>query len=70
MEIGLVPNSYEPGQFTLISIGLIKYSCSHISGPHETIPTSYGLWMFFIMLHRYIDSIQNTEMQKKCFVMS
>ena len=36
--------------------GLIRYSCSHISGSHEPIPTKFGLWMFFIMLHRYIIS--------------
>ena len=42
----------EPGQFTLISMGLSRYSCGHISGPHEPIPTKFGLWMFFIMLHR------------------
>ena len=49
-------NCYEPGQFTLISIGLIRYSCGHISGHHESIPTKFALWMFFIMLHRYIVS--------------
>ena len=36
----------EPGQFALISMGLIRYSCGHISGPHEPIPTKFGLWMF------------------------
>ena len=52
-------------------MGLIRYSCGHVSGPpsaHEPIPTQFGLWMFFIMLHRY--SIQNTEIQKKFFVTS
>ena len=44
----------EPDQFTLISMGLIRYSCGHISGPHEPIPIQFGLWMFFIMLHRYM----------------
>ena len=33
---------------------LIRYSCGHISGPHEPIPTQFGLWMCFIMLHRYM----------------
>ena len=36
--------------------GRIRYSCGHISGPHEPIPTKFGLWMFFIMLHRYMVS--------------
>ena len=43
--------------FTLISVGLIRYSCGHISGPHEPIPTKFGLWMFSsIMLHQYMVS--------------
>ena len=37
-------------------MGLIRYSCSRISVPHEPIPTKFGLWMFFIMLHRYMVS--------------
>ena len=32
-------------------MGLIRYSCGHILGHHEPIPTKFGLWMFFIMLH-------------------
>ena len=48
----LVHNSLEPGQFTLISMGLIRYSCGHISGPMNR----FGLWMFFIMLQRYVVS--------------
>ena len=36
--------------------GLIRYSCGHISGSHEPILTKFGLWMFFIMLHRYMVS--------------
>ena len=35
-------------------MGLIRYSRSHISGPYEPIPTKFGLWMFFIMLHWYM----------------
>ena len=58
-------NCLEPGQFTLISMEQIMYSCGHISVPHELIPTKFGLWMFFIMLHWY--GIQNAEMQKKVF---
>ena len=50
-EIGLVPNSYEPGQFTLISMGLIRYSCSHILGHHESIHVKFGVWGFFIMFY-------------------
>ena len=46
-------NSYEPGQlFTLISMGLIRYSCGHISGPHEPIRVKFGVWRFFIILYR------------------
>ena len=56
----------EPGQF---SMGLIRYSCGHISGPHEPIPTKFGLWMFFIMLHRYMVS-KMLKLKKKFFVMS
>ena len=56
----------EPGQFTLISVGLLRYSCSHISGPHELIPTKFGLWMFFIMLHRYM--VSKTLKCKKKFL--
>ena len=46
--------AYEPGQFTLISVGLIRYSCGHISGPHEQISTKFELWIFFIILHWYM----------------
>ena len=57
----------EPGQFTLISMGLSRYSCRHISGgPHKPIPTKFGLWMFFIMLHR--DMVSKTlKCEKKVF---
>ena len=33
-------------QFTLISMGLIMYSCDHISVPHEPISTKFGMWGF------------------------
>ena len=46
--------------------GLIRYSCSHISGPHESIPTKFGLWMFFIMLYRYM--VSKTLKCKKSFL--
>ena len=55
IEIGLVHNCYEPGQFALISVGLIKYSSGHISGPYEQISAKFWLWMFFIMFHRYTE---------------
>ena len=44
-------NSYEPGQFTLISMGLIRYSCGHISDHHEPIHIKFGVWGFFIMFY-------------------
>ena len=46
-----VPNSYEPGQFTLISMGLIRYSSSHISVYHEPIHVILGVWGFFIRFY-------------------
>ena len=56
-EIGLVHNSYEPGQFTLHSNRLVTYSCDHISGPPWT--DFHQIWaafffFFFIMLYRYM----------------
>ena len=42
-------NSYEPGHFTLLSMGLITYSCGHNSGPREPIHVKFGLRGFFIM---------------------
>ena len=59
-------NSYEPGQFTLISMGVfmlpyirppwtnscqIWCSCCHISGHHEPIHVKFGVWKFFIMFY-------------------
>ena len=46
-------------------MGLIRYSCGHISGPHEPIPTQFGLWMFVIMLHRYMVSKTLKSKKKK-----
>ena len=40
----MVPNSYEPVQFTLISMGLIRYSCGHISGHHDPIHVEFGVF--------------------------
>ena len=45
--------------------GLIRYSCGHISVPHEPIPTKFGQWRFFIMLHRY-NGIQKHIKTLKC----
>ena len=44
--IGLVHNSNEAGQCTLISMGLITYSCGHISGHNELIHVKFGVWRF------------------------
>ena len=33
---------YEPGQFTLISMGLIRYSYGHILGHHAPIHVKFG----------------------------
>ena len=35
-------------------------------GPHEPIPTKLGLWMFFILLHRYMVS-KTLKCKKKFF---
>ena len=34
---------YESGQFTLISVGLIRYSCGHILGYHEPVHVKFGV---------------------------
>ena len=62
----------EPGQFTLISMGLILYSCGHILGPHEPIPTKFGVWRFFIMhaLPKYEKNHANHERKKKIMTSS
>ena len=51
MQIGLVYNCLEPGQFTLVSMVLIRYPCGHISGHHEPIHVKFGVWGFFIMFY-------------------
>ena len=33
-------------------MGLIRYSCSHISGHHEPIHVKSGVWGFLIMLYK------------------
>ena len=48
-------------------MGLIRYSCGHISGSQELIPTKFGLWMFFIMLHRYMVSKTLKYKKKEVF---
>ena len=64
------PGSYnclEPGQFTLISMGLILYSCGHILGPHEPIPTKFVVWRFFIMLYRNMKKKKSWKCWKNIF---
>ena len=57
----------EPGQFTLISMGLVRYSCGHILGHHEP----QQIWAVDVFHHApRTHGIQNAEMQKKFFVMS
>ena len=53
IEIGLVPNSYEQGQFKLLLVGLIRYSWCHISGPHESIYVKFGVLGFYHVLLKY-----------------
>ena len=51
-------------KFTLISMGLNRYSCGHILGHHEPIHVKFGVWRFFIIaLPKY--GHENAEMQKK-----
>ena len=57
----------EPGQFTLISMGLIWYSCGHISSPHEPIPTKFGVWRFYIMLYRNMKKKNHENAEKNIF---
>ena len=59
----------EPGQFTLISMGLIRYSCGHILGHHEPIPTKLRVWRFFIMLYRNMEK-KNHENAEKILLMT
>ena len=59
----------EPGQFTLISMGLIRYSCGHIIGP---LWTDFGqIWAEDVFHYAPImpttHGIQNAEMQRKVF---
>ena len=41
-------------------------------GPHEPIPTKFGLWMFFIMLHQYMvsETLKCKKKKKKIDVAS
>ena len=48
----MVHNHLKPCHFILISMWLIRYSCGHISGHHELIPTKFCQWVLFIMLHQ------------------
>ena len=65
------PGSKQLGT-TLISMGLIRYSCGHILGHHEPIHVKFGVWRFFIMLYRNMKkkNHENAEMQKKIFLMT
>ena len=57
---------HEPGQFTLISMGLIRYSCGHISGHHKQIHVKFDVCRFFHhVLLKYCH--ENAEMQKRKF---
>ena len=68
--IGLVPNSYEPGQFTLISMGLIRYSCGPYLGPTmNRFMSNLVCGGFFIMLYRNM-VMKNAEMQNNFFLMT
>ena len=63
---GNFPNSYKPGQFTLHSMGLIRYWCGHISGHHEPIQKQIGEGFFFYhVLLTY--GHESAEMQKRKF---
>ena len=63
---GLVPISYEPRQFTLFSMGFIRYSCRHISGHHEPIHAKFGLLGFFIMFYwNMVIKCWNAKKKKK-----
>ena len=42
---------YEAGQFTLISMGLIRYLCGHISSHHKPIHVKVGVWRFLVMFY-------------------
>ena len=68
-KIGLVHNCLEPGQFTLISMGLIRYSCGHISGHHEPIYVKFGVWLSVRVFHHVLLKYghENDEMQKRKF---
>ena len=64
-EISLVPYIYEPGQFTLLSMRLIRYSRSYILGPHETIHVKLACEGGSYVLLKYGN--ENAEMQKRKF---
>ena len=63
------PGSYQlSGQFTLLSMGQIRYSCYHISGPHERIHVIWCVRDFHHVLLKYVH--ENAEMQKQTFQLS
>ena len=57
--------SWEPGKFTLISMGPIRFSYGLISGPYEPISTEWVAEVFHHALS--IFGIQNAEMQESFF---
>ena len=52
--------------FQSFSMGLIRYSYSHISGHHEPINVKFGVWGFFIMFYWKFGH-ENVQMQKLKF---
>ena len=55
----------EPGQFTLLSRELIKYSCSSNSGHHELIHVKFGVWGFFMIMTFYWSMVMKMLKCKK-----
>ena len=56
-------------KFTLISMGLIRYSCGHILDHHEQIHVKFGVGRFFIMLYRNMQTCQPLGI-KNCILWS
>ena len=70
-ELNRGPTALQAGTLPVCHTTPIRYSCSHILGPHEPIPTKFGLWMFSITFHRYMVSKMLKCKKKKgfCFVL-
>ena len=56
----LVAIGFEPGQFTLISMVVIRYSCGNISGHHVLVHVKFDVWGFYVLLK---SDNENAEMQ-------